>query len=56
MRTDRTYRKALSHELALAELTSCAGTQLDPEIVRVVLDVIARDATSAPAGSPALAA
>ena len=33
MRTDRPYRQALSEEVALAELTSVAGTQLDPQIV-----------------------
>jgi diguanylate cyclase (GGDEF)-like protein/putative nucleotidyltransferase with HDIG domain len=33
MRTDRTYRQALSHEVALAELNASAGTQLDPRVV-----------------------
>ena len=33
MRTDRPYRQALSEQVALAELTSVAGTQLDPKIV-----------------------
>ena len=31
MRTDRAYRKALSHEVALAELTANSGTQFDPD-------------------------
>jgi HD-GYP domain-containing protein (c-di-GMP phosphodiesterase class II) len=55
MRTDRTYRKALPYEVAVAELTCCAGTQLDPEIVRIVLEVIAGDPESAPAAPPAIA-
>jgi HD-GYP domain-containing protein (c-di-GMP phosphodiesterase class II) len=33
MRTDRSYRKALPHAAALAELKAHAGTQLDPHIV-----------------------
>jgi HD-GYP domain-containing protein (c-di-GMP phosphodiesterase class II) len=41
MRTDRAYRSALSHEAAMAELAACAGTQLDPEIVRIIVEVIA---------------
>ena len=30
MRTDRAYRKALSHDVALAELIANTGTQFDP--------------------------
>jgi len=41
MRTDRSYRKALSHEVATAELVGCAGSQLDPDVVGVVLDIAA---------------
>lgn len=33
MVTDRTYRRALGHDEALAELRACAGTQFDPVIV-----------------------
>jgi putative nucleotidyltransferase with HDIG domain len=40
MRTDRPYRAALSQEVALAELMACAGTQLDPAIVKVLVDSI----------------
>ena len=43
MRTDRAYRKALSHEVASAELAAAAGTQLDPAIVAIVLDIVAAD-------------
>jgi HD-GYP domain-containing protein (c-di-GMP phosphodiesterase class II) len=37
MTTDRSYRRALSHEEALAELRRCAGTQFDPRVVETVL-------------------
>jgi len=30
MTSDRAYRKALSNEIAIAELKRCAGTQFDP--------------------------
>ncbi len=35
MTTDRAYRKALSHEAAVAEIKRCSGTQFDPDIVVV---------------------
>ena len=56
MRTDRSYRKALSHEVARAELTANAGHQFDPEIVDIFLRIIENDASqstqpvSAPVG------
>jgi HD-GYP domain-containing protein (c-di-GMP phosphodiesterase class II) len=37
MTTDRSYRKALSHEDAVAELRRCSGTQFDPEVVDALL-------------------
>jgi HD-GYP domain-containing protein (c-di-GMP phosphodiesterase class II) len=37
MTTDRSYRKALSHDDAVAELRRCAGTQFDPEVVEALL-------------------
>jgi HD-GYP domain-containing protein (c-di-GMP phosphodiesterase class II) len=42
MTTDRSYRKALSHEAALAELRSCAGTQFDPQVVDALLATLSR--------------
>ena len=45
MRTDRPYRKALSHDVAIAELLSGAGTQLDPDIVGALLEIVASERT-----------
>ncbi len=44
MRTDRSYRRALSHEVALAELLAGTGTQFDSDLVSVFLEVIESDA------------
>jgi HD-GYP domain-containing protein (c-di-GMP phosphodiesterase class II) len=52
MRTDRSYRKALSFEAARSELVTNAAQQFDPRIVSVFLGVIEggdeRARTSAP--------
>ncbi|MFT3698926.1 MAG: response regulator [Kofleriaceae bacterium] len=32
MTSDRAYRRALSHEVAVSEIERCAGTQFDPEL------------------------
>jgi response regulator RpfG family c-di-GMP phosphodiesterase len=37
MTSDRAYRKALPHDVAIAELERCAGSQLDPRVVDVFL-------------------
>ena len=42
MRTDRPYRRALSHEVALAELIANAGSQFDPRVVRALVEVVDR--------------
>jgi putative nucleotidyltransferase with HDIG domain len=50
MTSDRPYRRALTHEQALAEIERCEGTQFDPEIVRVFLELFAeRDELAAAA-------
>jgi putative nucleotidyltransferase with HDIG domain len=41
MTSDRPYRRALSRTEALAEVERCAGTQFDPEIARIFLEVFA---------------
>jgi putative nucleotidyltransferase with HDIG domain len=43
MRTDRPYRNALSHDVAAAELRSASGTQLDPNIVDGLLEIVASE-------------
>ena len=48
MRTDRAYRRALSLEVALAELDRVAGSQLDPEIVDVLLEVLGHTRQTGP--------
>jgi putative nucleotidyltransferase with HDIG domain len=49
MRTDRPYRKALSYEVASAELLSVSGTQLDPAMVEALLRIVAVEAEPAAA-------
>src|SRR5206468_11936613 len=39
MTSDRPYRRALSHDEAVAEVERCAGTQFDPEIARIFLEL-----------------
>ena len=41
MRTDRPYRNALSHEVAVAELLSNAGGQFDPHVVETFVRLVA---------------
>lgn len=38
MTTDRPYRKTKSREEAKAELEKCAGTQFDPELVKIFIE------------------
>ncbi|MGO9903521.1 MAG: HD-GYP domain-containing protein [Solirubrobacteraceae bacterium] len=40
MRTDRSYRKALTHEVARAELIANAGHQFDPRVVEAFLALV----------------
>jgi HD-GYP domain-containing protein (c-di-GMP phosphodiesterase class II) len=46
MITDRSYRRALRTEAAIAELRHNAGTQFDPRVVKALLDVSAARARS----------
>jgi putative nucleotidyltransferase with HDIG domain len=40
MRTDRSYRKALAHEVAVAEMHTHSGTQFDPSVVTALIGVV----------------
>jgi len=40
MTTTRSYRKAMDIEAALAELHRCAGTQFDPRVVDVLVELV----------------
>ena len=56
MRTDRPYRKALSAEVALAELLGNAGKQFDPHLVDTFIRMVAPAEAAgvvAPAPAPA---
>jgi HD-GYP domain-containing protein (c-di-GMP phosphodiesterase class II) len=39
MTTDRSYRRALSREQAIAELLRCSGSQFDPDVVSALVAV-----------------
>ena len=57
MTSDRSYRQAMSTEVALAELQACAGSQFDPEVVGVFLTLMAAGpAPAQTAGTPAATA
>jgi diguanylate cyclase (GGDEF)-like protein len=43
MTTNRPYRTAIPSEDACAELERCAGTQFDPEVVRIFVEEVRRD-------------
>lgn len=47
MTSDRAYRRALPHAVAVAEIERCAGTQFDPELAEVFLRVIEQYRTDA---------
>jgi HD-GYP domain-containing protein (c-di-GMP phosphodiesterase class II) len=58
MTTTRSYRKGMSVDVAVAELTANSGTQFDPAVVAAVLEVLERPSPStadAPPENPASA-
>jgi HD-GYP domain-containing protein (c-di-GMP phosphodiesterase class II) len=60
MRTDRAYRKALSYEVARAEIVANSGRQFDPRVAEAFLRIIERsgerDVPAPPVAEPAVAA
>ena len=42
MTSDRAYRRALPHDVAVGEIERCAGTQFDPELAELFVAVINR--------------
>lgn len=40
MTSDRAYRRALPHEVAVGEIDRCAGTQFDPELAELFVKLI----------------
>jgi HD-GYP domain-containing protein (c-di-GMP phosphodiesterase class II) len=40
MKSDRPYRKALSEEIAIQEFKRGSGTQFEPKIVEVFLEIL----------------
>jgi HD-GYP domain-containing protein (c-di-GMP phosphodiesterase class II) len=47
-KTDRSYRRSLGHEKAIAELHRCAGTQFDAVVVEALVRVASRAAAPPP--------
>lgn len=43
MTSPRPYRRALTHERALAEICSCAGSQFDPDLAALFVEVWAAE-------------
>jgi HD-GYP domain-containing protein (c-di-GMP phosphodiesterase class II) len=49
MTSDRAYRRALPHDVAVGEIDRCSGTQFDPEVAHsfnVGLDEFREEATA----------
>ena len=50
---DRIYRKALPHEVALAEIEKNSGTQFDPDCVKIFVEIERARLRTQPAPAPA---
>ena len=50
MISDRPYRKGMPHQAALEELARCAGSQFDPALTQLFLEMMHR--TSSEYASP----
>jgi HD-GYP domain-containing protein (c-di-GMP phosphodiesterase class II) len=55
MTSPRPYRSPLTHERALVELCSCAGTQFDPALAELFLEVWSEPADLWPVAAAAIA-
>jgi HD-GYP domain-containing protein (c-di-GMP phosphodiesterase class II) len=40
MTSDRAYRRALPHDIAVAEIERCSGTQFDPELAELFMHIL----------------
>ena len=43
MTNDRPYRKKLTKKEAIEEIKKCCGTQFDPKVVDVFLDILKKE-------------
>jgi diguanylate cyclase (GGDEF)-like protein len=43
MTNDRPYRKAMDQQIAINELKRCAGTQFDPTLVEIFIEILAEE-------------
>lgn len=43
MTNTRIYKKAISHQEALEEIQKCAGSQFDPELAKIFIDIMKKD-------------
>ena len=43
MTSDRTYRKGLAQDDAIAEIKKCAGTHFDPRVTKMLIEVVAAE-------------
>jgi HD-GYP domain-containing protein (c-di-GMP phosphodiesterase class II) len=40
MTTTRSYRRAMSHDVAIEELRACAGSQFDPRVAAALEELV----------------
>ena len=40
MTSDRSYRRAVPHEVTVNEVTRCSGSQFDPDVAGTFVDMI----------------
>ena len=45
MITDRPYRKKMSRKEVIKEINKCCGTQFDPEVARIFLEILKEKST-----------